>query len=230
MCGRFVLDFTWSELFDLLSAEWTQTGVDLPGPSWNVAPTNNAVIVRTGEAKREAAIARWGLVPGWAKDLSIGTKMFNARSETAHEKPAFRSAFQRRRCVVPISGFYEWQKGEGGKQPWYVTRADEEPLLCAGLWELWTGAGDAAIESFSILTTAPNAFMEKLHDRMPCVLEREGVEAWLDPGETVNEARSMLRPAADGVLEGHPVSKRVGNVRNDDASLVEPVEELGGLF
>lgn len=231
MCGRCVLDLDWAEVLELLGVEW---GGSTPEPSWNVAPTDTALIVRTHDERREAALARWGLVPGWAKDVSIGSRMFNARSETAHEKPAFRAAFQRRRCVVPTSGFYEWQKTGDGKRPWYIVRADERALLCAGLWDRWTGGGEGtgegALETFTILTTAPNAFMQNLHDRMPCVLEPEAVGGWLAPGAPVDEVRAMLAPAAEGVLIGYPVSRRVGNVRHNDASLTEPAASQGDLF
>ncbi|GAB4546445.1 MAG: SOS response-associated peptidase [Phycisphaerales bacterium] len=228
MCGRFVLDLEWSEVLASLGVDVERIegfGVE---PSWNVGPMSDAVIVRTREGVREPAVARWGLVPGWAKDDAIGAKMFNARAETAREKPAFRAAFARRRCVVPMSGFYEWKAGADGKQPWYITRADGDPLVCAGLWEYWEGPGVGALETFSVLTTSPNAFMAELHDRMPCVLEREGVGGWLEGDADV--AQGLLVPAAEGVLHGHAVSKRVGNVRHNGPELVEPVETQGGLF
>lgn len=167
-------------------------------------------------------LATWGLVPSWSKDRSIGPRLINARSETAAEKPAFRSAFARRRCVVPVSGFYEWQKREEGpKQPYYIYRADGEPLLFAGLWERW-GKDDEILDTFTILTTEPNEMMSAVHDRMPCVLEREEVELWC--GEYGNDStRNLLRSAADGVLTMHPVSTRVNNARkNNDAGLVVP--------
>lgn len=228
MCGRFVLDLEWDELLAALGVDVERVEGFSVQPSWNVVPTSGGVIVREEDAVRTVAVARWGLVPSWAREIGTGAPMFNARAETAHEKPAFRAAFARRRCVVPMNGFYEWQKTDNGKQAWYIRRADEAPLLCAGLWEYWEGAGEGALESFSVLTTTPNAFMEALHDRMPCVLEPERVTEWLR--EDVPGARAMLCPAPDGVLTGHRVSARVGNVRNNDARLIEPAETQGGLY
>ena len=228
MCGRFVLDLEWGDVLAALGIDVERLEGFNVAPSWNVGPMSPGVIVREHEGTREVAVARWGLVPGWAKEHTIGAKMFNARSETVREKPAFRSAFARRRCVVPMNGFYEWKASAGEKQPWYVTRADGEAMLCAGLWEYWEGAGEGALETFSVITTTPNAFMSGVHDRMPCVLEPEMVGGWLSSG--VDEAQAMLVPAAEGVLRGHAVSKRVGNVRNDGPGLIEPAETQGGLF
>jgi putative SOS response-associated peptidase YedK len=176
---------------------------------------------------------QWGLIPSWAKDPSIGSRMINARGETAAEKPSFRSAFKRRRCLVPASGFYEWKKlnevkGKGGraaKQPFYIYRADEQPLVMAGLWESWNDPEiGKPLVTYSILTTDANAQLRELHDRMPVILEPEHFDAWLDPEqEDAASLQSLLKPAAAGVLAMHPVSTRVNSPKNDEASLLEPI-------
>ncbi|MFO0873789.1 MAG: SOS response-associated peptidase [Phycisphaerales bacterium] len=234
MCGRFTHLFTWRQLHDLYDIHRiaAERDVDrdieraeLP-PSYNVAPTQAAPIIRLGDdGVREGTMARWGLIPPWADDAKAGIRAFNARSETIATSPMFRSAFRSRRCVVPVSSFYEWQAIDGAKakQPWNIFRADGQPLLLAGLWERWTKGG-APVDSFTIATCAPNAFMARLHDRMPCVLEGEHLASWLDPATTTASLQAMLAPAADGVLDAHRVSSRVGSVRNNDASLVGRVD------
>lgn len=232
MCGRFVQSFGLAQVLSDFDLE-ALAGFLPPGGaaqhSWNIGPMASATIVRSEAGTRSLTRARWGLVPGWARDEASGVRMFNARAETVQEKPAYRGAFRHRRCVVPMSGFYEWKQTSGGKQPWYVTRADGKPMACAGLWEYWEGAGDHALETFTVITTAPNAFMQTLHDRMPVVLEPADIGAWLDGSDAASSAR-LLAPAAEGVLRGHAVSKRVGNVRINDASLVDPIETQGEMF
>jgi len=199
---------------------------ELP-PSYNIAPTQPSLIVRLDPGGgREGAIARWGLIPSWAKDMTIGSRMINARAETAAVKPAYRAAMRTRRCVVPADSFYEWRtiEGAGRKQPWRIRRADGAPLRFAGLWEVSDGGQAGSIESFTIITTAANGFMRPLHARMPAILEAGDDEAWLDPRASVEAAQRLLRPAADDVLTAHPVSTRVNSPANNDASLIEPVE------
>jgi len=173
-------------------------------------------------------------VPGWAEDETIGNKLINARSETAREKPSFRAAFKRTRCVVPMTGFYEWRAMEGGKQPYFISRADDDAMLAAGLWEHWDGdERTRPLETFTILTTRANEALSALHERMPCLLEREDVGAWLGAGEDeLERAEAVLRPAPDGVLRMHPVSTRVNSPKHDGPDLLERVEieEQGGLF
>ncbi|MEM1423947.1 MAG: SOS response-associated peptidase, partial [Planctomycetota bacterium] len=144
MCGRFVNDLDWTSLLASLGVDVERLEGFSVEASWNVGPMSPSVIVRESEGAREVAHARWGLVPGWATDDAIGAKMFNARAETVREKPSFRSAFERRRCVVPMGGFYEWKTEGRDKQPWFVSRADGGALLCAGLWEYWEGPGVGA--------------------------------------------------------------------------------------
>jgi putative SOS response-associated peptidase YedK len=239
VCGRYTHRFTWRELHGLMDLRWPTT-LEL-APSWNVAPTQEAPIVREAERGgvrgREVVMARWGLVPSWARDESIGGRMINARSDTAPEKPAFRSAMKRRRCVVPVSGFYEWERsGPGPKRPWYIRRADDRVMLLAGLWESWTGGPDGparpALDTFTILTTEANRALEAIHDRMPVVLEPERVALWLDPGTPPDSLAGVLVPAPDGVLTMRRVGVGVNSPRRNDASLIEPIadEPREGLF
>jgi putative SOS response-associated peptidase YedK len=181
-------------------------------PSYNVSPTQRAVIVRGAGGGREAMLASWGLRPAWMRSRK---PPINARAETIATSPMFREALRSRRCVVPVSGFYEWQNVEGAKakQPWYIHRADREPLLFAGLFE-----NGPQGDTFTIITTDANATVRPVHDRMPVVLEPESVAAWLDGPD-----RGLLRPAADGVLSSHKVGAGVGSPRNNDAGLIAPI-------
>lgn len=203
--------------------------------SFNVAPTQDSPVLRLDRDRhRVLTVARWGLVPYWAKDAKVGSGFINARSEAVATTPAFRSAFARHRCIVPVSGFYEWKRlAGGGKQPRYFHRADGRPMCFAAVRERWTG-GAKPLESFAIITTAANAFVGRVHDRMPVVLEPEEFAGWLDPETPADVLAAMLDPAADGVLAGYPVSPRVNSVKNDDATLIEPVteadESAGQLF
>jgi putative SOS response-associated peptidase YedK len=171
---------------------------------------------------RELALVRWGLIPAWAKEASIGGRLINARSETVAEKPAFRSAFRKRRCLVPADGFYEWRKREGGgpKQPMLVRRRDGAPFAFAGLWEHWRGP-EGEVQTCTILTTEANAVLAPIHDRMPVILDPAAYDRWLDPARP--GAEELLRPCSDGWLEAFPVSTRVNNVRNDVAELIAPM-------
>jgi len=232
MCGRYTHLFTWRQLYEHLSAvirtldaaRFTTSG---PPKHYNVAPTLDIPALRTEDDGIVPVFLRWWLTPHWSKAPSTKYAMFNARSEDAASKPAFRAPFRKRRCVVPASGFFEWKKlGDKDKQPWYITRADGDPIYFAALWDRWedpTGE-QAPVESCAILTTGPNAEMRELHHRMPCVLEPEDIEAWCDPAMTdPDKAADLLRPAPDGTLEAIAVSTRVNNARkNNDPSLIEP--------
>ncbi len=220
MCGRYTLyhdEEDLSELFALDAFPWT--------PRYNIAPTQWVPIVRTGsDGARGRLDARWGLVPAWVKDPSaFKMLLFNARSETVGEKPAFRDAVRRARCVVPASGFYEWRvDGAGAKVPHYVHRRDGAPLALAGLFAE-RPQGDPRF-SAAILTTEPNALMAELHDRMPVILEPAALERWLDPSiRDLAGLEDLLRPAADGLLEAYPVHRAVGNARVDEPRLVQRI-------
>jgi putative SOS response-associated peptidase YedK len=244
MCGRFTREFSWAQVRDFLDLRWPEAAEI--APSWNVAPTQFSPVARAAaegehEGERELAPMKWGLVPFWAKDAGIGSKMINARAEGIEAKPAFRAAFKSRRCVVPVSGFYEWKKPAGGaegepgrsgsrgkpaKRPYYIFPAEGKILALAGLWERWD-KGDGPLETFTIITTTPNAMMAELHDRMPVVLYGGGVRAWLDPGLGQDQALALLVPAPEGTLDCREVGTGVNGPRNDGPELVRAV---GGLF
>ena len=219
MCGRFLLTSPVDALGQLFLFD------DRPNlaPRYNVAPSQDVPIVRRRRDadRRELVLARWGLVPFWARDEKIGHKLINARAESVTSKPAFREAFQRgRRCLIPADGFYEWQKTEAGrKQPYLVRPRAGGPLAFAGLFELWRPEGRAPLLSCTILTTAANATVAPLHDRMPVILAEAGFEPWL--AADVDEASTLLVPCPDDALEAVPVSTRVNSPRNDDSSILE---------
>lgn len=228
MCGRFTSTTSASDLAAYFDAS-TDDLVEL-GPDHNVTPTRDVYIVRESEGRRELAIAHWGLVPQWAESPAVGSRLINARSETASVKPSFRSAFRRRRCIVPVDGFYEWipVPGRRRKQPHYLHARDGRPLAFAGLWETWRPKDrpdDVALRSCTILTGAPNAVVAPLHDRMPVILDREEWDLWLDPSvDDVELLQSLLDPAPDDLLETWPVSFSVNDVHRRDASLIERFE------
>ncbi|HKK02900.1 MAG TPA: SOS response-associated peptidase [Gammaproteobacteria bacterium] len=232
MCGRYAF-FTPVEAVARLFGVSEIHASDI-APRYNIAPTQEVPIVRrspfleeedaTHEAPRELALARWGLVPFWARDPAIGNRMINARGETVAKKPAFRAAFRKRRCLVPADGFFEWRRTASGKQPWYIHGADGEPLALAGLWELWDPPeGGTPLASCAIITTAANAFMRPLHDRMPVVLDAAARDAWLAPDAEPETLEALLRPAPEDALEAWPVSRRVNSPFNEDPSLLEKV-------
>ncbi len=224
MCGRYTSARGRQELIDYFDIDEDEAG-EL-APDFNVAPTKPVPVVLTREV-RELHVARWGLVPSWAKDPSVGARMINARFESVHEKPAFRRAFAKRRCIVPADGYYEWQTLEGGaKQPHYISRADGGVLAMAGLYEMWRprGSDDEWLLSCTIITTEATDDVGRVHDRMPMIVESDRFGAWLDPALTgSDEARSLLRPAAVGLLESHRVSTAVNKVQNNGHELVEPL-------
>ncbi len=233
MCGRYALYTPIEAVARLFGVE--EIHAHDVAPRYNIAPTQEVPIVRRSpyaEAAapapgavppRELALARWGLVPFWAKDPAIGNRMINARGETVAGKPAFRAAFRKRRCLVAADGFFEWQKTADGKQPWYIRDAGGEPMALAGLWELWDPPeGGEPLASCTIITTGANEFMRPLHDRMPVILDPPGREAWLAPEATPEQLKTLLVPAPDGILEAWPVSRRVNSPFNEDPTLVQP--------
>jgi len=221
MCGRYVFTSPAEALLRLF-------GIEIPAeaPSaYNIAPGQDAWIVRAGAQGTEAAALRWGLVPFWAKDTNIGYKMINARSETAAEKPAFREALKRRRCLIPADAFYEWHAGENPKQPYLVYRKDRSPLLFAGLWECWE-KGDGPLETFAVLTKPADEAIAWLHDRQPVVLGQDASEAWLNGGSEV--AQAVLEKPAAVDWAWHKVSRAVNATRNEGPSLVDPWQQAQG--
>lgn len=230
MCGRFVATAGPSELAQHFEVDEVVIPEE-PEPRYNVAPTLEVPVVAESRSSgtRRLGLLRWGLVPSWAKDPSIGNKLINARAESAGEKPAFRKALSRRRCLVPADGFYEWKRpvgGKGPKQPYLIQHADGSPLALAGLWELWRPPGSSQDEpflrTFTILTTSANEVISELHDRMPVVIPQSGWDRWLDPEvEDAEEVRDLMVPAPSEDFHLIPVSTKVNNVRNEGPELIE---------
>ncbi|HVF32288.1 MAG TPA: SOS response-associated peptidase [Acidimicrobiales bacterium] len=231
MCGRFVSTATPSQLADYLRADEVRT--ETLDASWNVAPTDAVYAVaerRAGEddeRRRLLGSYRWGLVPFWAKDAKVGARMINARAETLASK--FRHTFERRRCLVPADGFYEWEKLEDGrKQPWFIHRADGAPMVFAGLWEVWKPEGaaeqDEPLRTCSIITTSANQLLARIHDRMPAVISPHDWDLWLDRSITDPSAlRHLLAPADPRQFDMFEVSTAVNSVRNNSGELVSPI-------
>ena len=250
MCGRFTLTSPVEELAGMFNV-LVKTGLT---PRYNIAPTQPVVCVRqpssvaSDEASpntassRELVEMRWGLIPHWAKDPAIGTRMINARSESVAEKPAYKDAFRKRRCLVLADGFYEWRRLKGGKQPYFIYLEDRRPFAFAGLWARWKPragqleeisggraqalplSADGRVESCTFLTTGPNELMEPIHDRMPVILPPECWDAWLDPENRDGRGLAdLLRPYAAEKMCAHPVSTHVNKPANDDPQCIEPL-------
>lgn len=218
MCGRYTVSDPGQIIEDL---QVDTLGATLE-PRYNVAPTQDVPVIRqTPAGERHLGFLRWGLIPFWAKDPSIGNRLINARSETVTEKPSFRAAVKKRRCLVITDGFYEWKKVPGGKQPYHIHMPDRRPFAVAGLWERWS-KGEHPIESCTLLTTEPNAVMADIHNRMPVILEGEAREFWLDPSITDGDAFEPILKPFDGELVPTPVSRLVNNPRNDSPECVIP--------
>jgi putative SOS response-associated peptidase YedK len=228
MCGRFTNQYTWEELHALYSLSDAPSPQSNFRPRYNVAPTDPMPVVRLKEGKRELGVMKWGLVPSFSKDATGGAKMINARAETVVDKPAYRSAFRHRRCLVPADGFYEWKKlSPKEKQPYFITTKNKEPFALAGLYEWWIPREGPRLETFTIITTTPNALCKPIHDRMPVMLDRAAWKAWL--GEELlspSKLQDMLKPFSAERTESWPVDGRVGNVKNDDAELVKPMDAV----
>ncbi len=222
MCGRFALVATGEEV----AAHYELSEVPFIAPRYNIAPTQPVAAVRLNRnGARELTHFQWGLIPSWSKDPSIGSKLINARAETAADKPAFRAAFKRRRCLIPATGFYEWQQMGKGKQPMYVREADGGLLSLAGLWEIWHAPDGGELETCTILTTLPNTLMEPIHNRMPLILEPADYAMWLDPATEANQLNHLLRPFAVEGLAAYPVSTAVNRVQNDSETCIAPLAQ-----
>jgi putative SOS response-associated peptidase YedK len=225
MCGRFARRSTQEILSD-----WFGVPIEeMPWfePAFNAAPQSVQPVVRLNRdtGKREFALLRWGLVPAWAKDAKFGYSTINARAEEAPTKPAYREAFKKRRCLIPADAFYEWQKtGAKAKLPYAFALKSGKPYALAGLWERWRPKEGEPLETFTILTTDPNALVEPMHDRMPAILEPADYGRWLEPGDPARPPADLLRPLPEEKMLAWRVSERVGNTRNDDARLLDPLE------
>ena len=222
MCGRYFLTAPG----DLLAKTLELAVEPALAPRWNIAPTQEVAIVRTSEAGgRELVPARWGLIPHWAKEAAIGNKLINARGETLAEKPSFRDSFRKRRCLIPASGYYEWQKVAQGKQPWAFGPEGGGLFALAGLWSHWRDRESGAeVESCAIVTTSPNALAATVHDRMPVILEEPARTLWLDPTPRPDaELSALLGPCPTGLMAAWPVSTWVNSPAHDDPRCLEPL-------
>jgi len=222
MCGRYSLTVPPEEFAQHFGLS------DVPDlePRYNVAPTQDMPVIRLPEgASREAVTMRWGLVPFSAASPDGAARMINARSETVAEKPSFRWAFQKTRCLVPADGFYEWKRTGGVKQPYHITLRGRGLFAFAGLWDEWTSRDGDRLLSYTVLTTEPNDLMRSIHDRMPVILPPERYAEWLDPGSNPQGIREILRPVPADALLATAVSDRVNSVRNEGPSLIVPVPE-----
>ncbi len=217
MCGRYSVTTPLEAMrqsFDFIG------GLNL-APRYNIAPTQDVPVIRGGADGRELATMRWGLVPSWAKDLSIGARMINARIETVKEKPSFRAAFRRRRCLIPADGFYEWKTIAGAKQPFRIGFKDNRPFVFAGLWETWSDPGGDEIRTCTILTTEASEKLRPIHHRMPVILQPDLFEPWLDPASSFDG--DVAPPFDDEDLHAYPVSKAVNKPANDGPECFEEV-------
>lgn len=236
MCGRYVLATPIDELVSFFEASLAPAVGAEYKSSYNVAPTDSVFgLVEEESQGRVLDEFRWGLVPWWAKDLTVGSRTFNARAESIASKPAYRDAFEKRRLAVVADGFYEWRKDEYGKhQPFYFTRADHEPMTFAGLWAVWrdrSGKDEDRhwLRSCTIITTEANKEVATVHDRMPVILEQDVLERWIDPSAgDRDELEALLRPADEGTLSFVPVDRRVGAVANNDPGLIAPIPDPEG--
>ena len=223
MCGRFTLTADPSDLQEAFY--WVDFGNADISPRYNIAPTQGVpVVANTGENKLD--FFTWGFVPFWAKDPSIGSRMINARAETLAEKPSFRNAFKRRRCLILADGFYEWQKipGQKAKSPVYIQQMDGKPFAFAGIWENWNSPDGSQILSTAIITTEPNEVVRPIHNRMPVILSSEAYKTWLQPGEVdTKHLEPLLKPYESEEMRAYPVSRLVNNPKNDSKACILPV-------
>ena len=226
MCGRFTQERPASELAQIFGAEPL---VDDPGRRYNVAPTDEAMVVVQRDERRAVTAYRWGLIPHWADEAKVASRMFNARAETLTTSPAFRDAFRRRRCLVPVDSFYEWKREGAIRQPYRVVREDRRPLALAGLWAGWRDPSTETVRrTFTIVTTTPNEALRDLHDRMPVVIPETAWDRWLGTPKDPGELLALLVPDDELDLTIYPVVRDVNDVRRDGPGLIEPLLPVGG--
>ncbi|MEK3933791.1 SOS response-associated peptidase [Sporosarcina sp. FSL W7-1349] len=223
MCGRFTLFAPYYEIvkrFDIESAFEESDYV----PSYNIAPSQQVVAILNDGEKNRLGHLKWGLVPSWAKEEKIGYKMINARAETVAEKPSYRNAFKKRRCILPADSFYEWQRKDGDKIPMRIKLKGDGLFAIAGLWEAWRKPDGSMLYTCTAITTKPNGLMEPIHDRMPVILRKEDEAAWLDPkNEDIHFLGNMLKPFDEEQMEAYIVSSNVNSPKNNEESLIIPI-------
>ena len=218
MCGRYTLRTVTEEI----AAAFSVAEMLVVEARYNIAPTQEVLGIRQTPEGREASFLKWGLIPAWAKDAGIGARLINARSETVAEKPAFREAFKRRRCLIPADGFYEWARTNGKKQPFYFRLREERPFGFAGLWEKWRSPAGEVVESCTILTTEANELLRPVHDRMPVILPPEDYQLWLNEDERQRELlKELLRPFPAKEMMAYPVSAQVNRPSSQGRALIE---------
>lgn len=223
MCGRFTLFAPYYEIIDRFTIESAFPESDYM-PSYNIAPSQQVVAIINDGSKNRLGRLRWGLIPPWAKDEKIGYKMINARAETVAEKPSFRKAFQKQRCIIPADSFYEWQRKDGAKIPMRIKLKNDELFAIAGLWESWKSPDGKVIHTCTAITTEPNALVRPIHNRMPVILKREDESAWLDPrNDNVDFLGNMLLPFDERQMDAYSVSSAVNSPKNNEESLILPV-------
>ncbi len=221
MCGRFVTNIPAAVLWELFSLQ------EVPQfePRFNVTPAQLAAVVRNQGDHNRLDLLKWGLVPMWAKDPNLGSHLINARSETAFEKPAFRHAVKYRRCIIPTSGFYEWEHlSDHSKQPWFIQMADHSPMCLAGLWESWKMPDGFELETFAIMTTSANKFVEPIHERMPVILHPDDFSLWLNHNmHDTEQLLQLYKPFTASVMTAHKVADLVNNPHFDSPACIEKV-------
>ncbi|MBN1327853.1 MAG: SOS response-associated peptidase [Candidatus Heimdallarchaeota archaeon] len=236
MCGRFAR-FSPAHVFRMLFQ--LNEFIDFP-PQYNISPGQDIYAVRgiimrdeqarttsvAGNFEKEVVLLRWGLIPFWTKDPTIGNRMINSRSDTVTEKPSFKTAFKNHRCLVPTDGFYEWQKQkDGGKQPYFIRMKSEEPFAFAGIWDKWKSSEEHIIESCSILTTEPNSLLKPIHNRMPVIIDPSDFDQWLNPSNTdIEQLKTLLKPFDAKKMDAYPVSTYVNNPLSKDKQCILKVE------
>ena len=222
MCGRFAFYSPAEAIVHLFGVSEVPAMV----PRYNLAPTQFVATIRQlPEDAPKVAMLRWGLIPSWARDATIGNRLINARGETVHSKPSFRHAFRKQRCLVLADGYFEWRTEDGGKQPYFIQMKSGKPFAMAGLWEAWDdGVSEGLLHTCTIVTTEPHEALEHLHARMPVIVPAHRQSDWLDPANQDTDAlRDHIRTFDGNEMTWRPVSRAVGNPRNDDPSLVEPI-------
>lgn len=225
MCGRSTITASEKIIEVRLGANFKEDeGRQLLLPNYNVTPTTLQA-ARTNHSGESITLLRWGLIPPWAKDSKVGYRMINARVETVADKPAFKHALRLRRCIIPMDGYYEWQTDGKSKQPYRIVLTDQALFTCAGLWEEWTDPSTGEVVStYTIITQPSNKALTAIHDRMPAILTPEQESLWLDDDLTTSDHLGLITPYPDDLVKAYPVSKAVGNVKNNDRSLIDPIE------
>jgi len=220
MCARYTLT---EEIVLILKRLLVKNLLPDFKPRYNIAPSQIAPVI-LNEGERSIQLFRWGLIPSWAKDPKIGYQLINARAESIAEKPSFRTAFKKRRCLIPADGFYEWHQESDGrtKTPMRVRLKSKEPFTFAGLWETWKDPQEKEVRTFTIITTEPNEILQPIHNRMPVIMKPEEEEAWLDPGADPKHLEKILRPYSSNEMEAYAVSKLVNSPKHDSPDCIEP--------